>query len=146
MGSCSYYLKAKFVGVFPPVEKIEDLLRENLLAYTFWQKHRGGDEEQFWREFRNQFPLVTEMLGTLVGGDCNNQLSGEMSAGDEDGWTLDTVPGGEEGEVELRLTWHEVWHMASWDRLSNFMVKKFGATESTWVSEEDLNVDPFDNF
>ena len=78
------------------------------------------------------------MVKDLVGGGCNNDLSGEISTGDDDGPNLETDEA-KDGTKWLFVTWQSVWHLASWDRFADFMVSKFGALGAAWGSEENIS-------
>ncbi len=140
MGECNYYLKARFKNrkaLDAAVPKFEAFLKEADEAGDFWQKHRGdGNDKAFWDMFIPRFPLVTKYLGKLVGGDSHNGLAGELSFGNEEGYLA-------KDKKSPVLCYSEyTWHLASWNRLCDFLKSEFGAIKTNWISEEDI--DPMD--
>lgn len=70
--------------------------------------------------------------------ECGNGPAGVISfGGDEDG-DIDHL----DRAKDVILYWAEVWHGASWNKLCQYLVSHFGATNSDWASDEHL--DPFD--
>lgn len=164
MGEATYYLKARFKSP-AAAKKAEPLvlafLQEAEKAGDYWQKNRGGisgpakKADQFWKDFADQFPLVTKYLKAplfrqykeltkgkwgytkgepLFGGDHNNGLAGNMSFGSSESEDNLSVNG-------AVLAYHEyTWHLASWDELCAWLKIEFGATEAKWLSEEYANV------
>ncbi len=138
MGEARYYLKA----VFPTditseqLTTIQDFFLEGQDAEDWWQTHRfvkdQGQHNRFWYEFKQNFPLVTELIHDLIGGDCNNDLAGRLDFGD----TEDTPPptiGQKPNEVLYDAI---VWHYADWTPLCKFLKSHFGATAAGWLSDE----------
>lgn len=139
MGEATYYLKALFPEDISEEleEQITEFIKEGQTAYEWWQNHRMCPEPQrFWDRFTVKFPVVTEYLGDLVGGGCNNELSGMLDFGDDN--ELENI---EINDYELIYSC-TCWHFASWDRFATFLQQKFGAETVNWLSEEDI--DPFE--
>lgn len=138
MGEARYYLKALFPEDISEEleEQITEFIMEGQAANDWWQAHRGCPEPQrFWDRFTVKFPVVTEYLGDLVGGDCNNELAGMLDFGNKN-------------ELEdIEIFGYELlysctcWHFASWNTFAAFLEQKFGAYRVNWLSDEYL--DPY---
>jgi hypothetical protein len=143
MGEAYYSLLAEFPKA--PTKKqeraIKDFFLEGDRAYEYWQEHRGQKPKEFWPEFKKQFPVVSEYLAqtksgrkSLLDGDCGGDLAGYMDFAAED-----SGPGNIEDSLKFdgkELTYTaEVWHHATWNPLAEFLKKKFGAIEATWISD-----------
>lgn len=135
MGTANYYLKV----IFPrnvDKQKVHDFFVEGEKAYDYWQDNRGKEKKEtivFWKEFTTQFPLVSKMISDFVGGDKDNPLAGELDIVEPDHCIEYTW----EGDVLYYCA--EVWHLASWDRLCNFLYSEFQA-ESNWLSDEYVSL------
>jgi hypothetical protein len=130
------------VAIFPEkiseeqLSTIKKFFLEGTKAQDYWQKNRGKKPQEFWPGFREQFPTVCEYLGRSD-GDCHNSLAGQLDFG---------FLGNIEHELGLArgniLSYSaEVWHMADWGPLAEFMKKKFGAKDVLTASEEDGGTD-----
>jgi hypothetical protein len=148
MGEAVYYLKARFESredVERAMPQVVTLIKQGIEAQEWWQEHRNMEQDDrpaFWKEFVERFPAVTEYLGetghstfrnSIVGGDCNNELSGELDFGcDESDLESIMICGNE--------IWYSalVWHFADWTRLAESFYR-FGAKRVGWISDEDMN-------
>jgi hypothetical protein len=147
MGEATYYLKAYFNSnddAKRAMVQITPLIEQGIEAQDWWQDHRGMDESErpeFWKQFSERFPAVTEYLGetrsrnSLVGGDCNNELAGELDFGSDSDIESLMLNGSE--------IWYcgYVWHFADWTRLADAFYRA-GAVKVNWISDENMN--PFD--
>lgn len=145
MGEAIYYLKVRFKDTEEAKKAlplIKDFFVEGIKAENFWQKHRHGKPENFWRVFQKRFPLVYEYLDStklLNKNDCNNSLAGCLDF-------MNCSNKVAENKVESYVLIHgtsilysaEVWHLADWDPMCSFIEKKFGATASDWVSSDEM--------
>lgn len=132
MGEANYYLKAQFASEDDLTAKLPALrtfFTQGANAYDFWQKNRMAKPETFWATFTKRYPLVAQLLGKYVGGDCNNALAGLIDF--------------------IRLDWAvfkqdkntlyyggTVWHFADWEPLCAFLQTQFGATKVKFLSDE----------
>jgi len=136
MGEAVYSLLAIFPKKITEKQQttIKEFFLESFKAYEYWQDNRGDKKAQkdFWKEFKTQFPTMSEYLASLNLLDGGvNALSGNMDFGNEDYLDQICFDGRE-------MTYSaEVWHFAHWEPLTNFMVKKFGATSADYLSDED---------
>ena len=145
MGSATYYLKAEYpTGV--DVQKICDEAKKFLLEAArledAWQASRLGSTSPSQRaaELKAAFPQVWEELhldDIRIPEDDKgmNFLAGQLCINEE----LNIEA---EGDT-IKLS-DEVWHFADWDRIANYFMAH-GAIKVRWVSDEVLDVDPFDS-
>lgn len=136
MGECTYYFKAQFKSAtaakkaFP---KIQAFLEESRAAYRFWQNNRGDktSDKDFWEVFSNYKTVCKYLTCTPVtpGGGRNNELSGKLDFGQEDGDLV--IDGAVIGYANI------VWHFSEWSYLAEFLKEHFGATRVVVASEED---------
>jgi hypothetical protein len=168
MGQCNYYLKARFATdaeARAALPRLVALLAEGDRAYQFWQDRRcsrlpdppeRGSQaaQQFWAEFRAQFPLVCEYLAELNGiEDWNNGLAGQMGALQDPTPKRHGPPGAElvcRGAV-LFLQLNSIWHFSDLRLLERCCTDDLGARAAGSISEEQIDpdrdgpdVDPFD--
>jgi hypothetical protein len=167
MGECNYYLKARFAtdaAARAAVPRLVALLAEGDRAYNFWQDTRGrgfprsgeyGPQvaQQFWAEFRAQFPLVCEYLGELNGiEDWNNGLSGQLGVLKDPAPKRHWLPSAELScrDAVLFLQLNRIWHCSNMRLLERFCVDDLGALAVGSISEEEIepnrdgpDVDPF---
>lgn len=141
MGEATYYCKIHFKTVeeakksfFP----IKDFFEEGYNAYEYWQDNRGVEEIKFWKEFKDQFTVVTEYLKYIncygVGKDHDNGLAGKLDfMGDKE--DIDNF----ELNDKVISYFSTVWHFADWDYLSNFIEDKWNC-RFRWISDEYANL------
>ncbi|MDF2457709.1 MAG: hypothetical protein K0S79_125 [Nitrospira sp.] len=133
MGEATFYLKAEYPTAEAATkagEKLTALWKEN--AADWWQEHRGYEPEYFWPQFQERFPVTTEYLKHFdrFGGDCNNDLAGQLC-----------FPGCDGAEDEVTI--HEnlvmarafTWHLGDWNPLVAWL-KGTGAQRAGWLSDE----------
>lgn len=138
MGSCYYFIKARFDNAEQSLPKLRSFFEEGIKAEGWWQQHRGMEREgkraEFWQGFKTEFPQIYDYLTRtkLADGDCNNQLAGQLDFGRED--ELDNLRM-EEGVISHTT---ECWHFADWDPLADYLKQKFGATHVAWINEESV--------
>ena len=137
MGSAVYHMKARVDE--SQVEPIKAFIAEGIGAYEFWQENRGKTPDEFWPEFREKFPLVTEYLKSMgmdvEAGDNSNSLAGNLDFGNE-GDEEDIEYSTEKGELHYAS---EVWHFANWSPFMAFLESHFGAEKTGWLSDEYIN-------
>lgn len=148
MGSCNYYLKARYKSPEEASEarmKIAAFIKEAYGAHDFWQENRGKHHLAFWASFA-RFPLVLKYLEDTgqKTDDCNNGMAGSLSL-------TESADSHEDVEAHGSEVWYfaEVWHLASWTRLCQWL-KEEGADAAIYISDEDRNfntaeADPFAN-
>lgn len=144
MGEAIYYMKVYCKSEEQAAEllpKLQAFFTEGVKAENYWQENRGEQktQEDFWKEFEQQFPLVSEYLtasNRALEGDKNNTLAGELDFGDEDAIDRMSAAGKE------ILYNSMVWHFAKWDPLAAFITKKFEVEKVAWISDEYM--DPFE--
>lgn len=135
MGEAIYTLKATFPNAYAAekgLKELTDALKDIQGAYVYWQNNRGKAPTEFWPEFKAAYPKATALLllaDVVIGGDCNNELSGKMSCTPWDG-PLDIKKTG-----QLVTYSAEVWHFADWNPLAQYAVN-VGATFAKWRSDE----------
>jgi hypothetical protein len=174
MGQCQYALKARFprkkLGkIFPD---IMTFWKQGHAAEDWYQEHRDCTEhlydkdcalikaqmeefkklkEKFWFDFKEQFPLVAEMLkpvrsngfvngvwtdsSAVMTHDPRNGLSHVLNFGQPD-----DEP---DAHGDILCVSTEVSRSADWTGLSKFLKKKFKAQAVKWVSEEDTSLSDF---
>jgi len=146
MGEANYYLKAHFKpsdDLDAIKAKLAAFFAEGNEAQDWWQAHRSSAPSAFWPEFTKRFPMVTKYLEQqtkprIVGGDCNNALSGLLDLVNEDDAIAFELP--DDGTFRYAA---QVWHFADWDPLAAFLRMEFGAQEVNWLSDEYLS--PWDS-
>lgn len=157
MGEAVYYMKVTFEKrewaeeVLP---QLIELFREGYQACEWWQNNRRMTKEKFWPQFEEKFPQISEYLKRvrkqdlysddkdvkpLFGGDCNNALAGNLDfaggADDPDEWSLHP-------DRAVMTYSSEVWHLADWEPIAEFIRRKFNPVRVTWISDEDVS--PFE--
>ncbi len=145
MGEAIYYMKVyckseKEAEALLP--KLQAFFEEGRQAEDYWQENRDEKKsrEDFWKEFAERFPLVTEYVNTIreAGGDKNNSLAGNLDFGEED--SIQNMSLGEPSVIYYNSM---VWHFAQWDPLADFIKVKFSEVEKVaWLSDEYMQ--PFD--
>lgn len=138
---------------------ITRFVAEGTKAHNYWQTNRGETPEKFWPTFQKNFPVVSEYLDTiqppdsdkgryrisavgkksptlgpcksrtLLGGDCDHALLGNLDFGGED--DIGEYESGVLGYMAL------TWSHADWDPLVNFLKIKWGAVKGDWTSDEN---------
>lgn len=147
MGSAMYYGKLEF-GTPGEAESalpgVTAFLKEMHDAYTEWQLVRGEGHDKVahtltdgqitYLTLRKQFRRLFDDLGLPQDPPRNdpslNCLAGQLdSPYEQDGWGI-------KKDGNLIRFCGEVWHFADWEDLGKALVKRFGAKEFDYVSDE----------
>ncbi len=168
MGECNYYLKARFQDEDEAAKarpRLAALLAEGERAYDFWQAARMSDEpvmsaDDFWSQFRQQFPLTTGYLGELAGvEDWDDELVGHLGSLVDPDSTEPAPPAilTQDGET-LLLQLNMIWHFSDMGFLERYCFLELDALDVGSISDEtveeqfteltgreiDPDFDPFD--
>jgi hypothetical protein len=147
MGNAVYYTKIFFNNkeeASIEFSKIKEFFLEGSNAYEFWQENRSKEnyQEKFWQEFYYLFPIITKYLeeNNLFGEDYNNSLAGELDFG-----SIDEIEQNMVQKEDIIQYCADVWHGATWNKIANFITKKYKVKKVKWITDEDIpNLDPFD--
>ena len=72
----------------------------------------------------------------ILNTDPDNSLSRDINFGNNhDVGNLCSAP-----ESDVLFYSDEIWHMTGWNVLTSFLINKFGAIKTDWISEEDASI------
>lgn len=169
MGTAFYYAKIWYAeredisneGLLINKElELKSLLLEGMKAQDWWQDNRWHEHEynktgdhrwrgMFWAKFTMMFPNISEYLAqeftdyhgvvhSKLYGDCSNGLAGKLDFG-HDPEELDYNLSYVTSECCVGYT-SEVWHLADWDTMIEWLARKTGAIGYSWISDEEVNL------
>jgi hypothetical protein len=146
MGEATYYCKIFFESeraAKVALPKVEKFFKQGIKAYNYWQKHRDSKTTaaQFWIDIDKKFPEIGNYLryAKLYGGDKNNKLAGQLDFGSMD--DLSNLGVNKSERDSEWAIWYSamVWHFADWNKIMEFIVKRYEAEEASWISDEYVN-------
>jgi hypothetical protein len=129
MGSTNYYLKARFASVeaaATALPLVEDFIRQCQEAEIWTDENQGQDMPTM---LAGKFPLAHAFCD-FYGGNVNDSHFG---------FGTDEMPFLDEADKAVILFTAEVWHMLSWERFCDYLVKHFGAVTAKYISDEEAN-------